>query len=857
MAGKPSIFFGSAADRPTEKDSLGFQPYVESVAKFLESPNTQPPLVISIEGEWGSGKSSFMKQLRRCLAGPSRASRIVSAIEQAKSEQRSALAAAVRMIPSGLRGPSCIFVEFNAWRHDKEDALWAAFALTCARELKKAQPVPKRIRGWLKLLFSRLKGFTGWLQLSKLIVVAALWIALFVSVPVLLWLKGSAWIGFSIQQMVSTTDNNSPDGASEPSRLNANPTAPISSSPVSPNNAHRRATLNTGERTSPTSSSSKDKNPAENQKDSGGVAKLALLLALHGGTLGLWAAALLLGGSQLKKLGSPLETDLQKILSAPDYEGKAAFVESFHEDFSRILDAYCNNQRVYIFIDDLDRCEIPKAADLMQAINLMINEDPRLVFIIGMDREKVAASIVAKYSSILEYVDESRSPAAEAERLGFGYRFLEKFIQIQFKLPQPRASNLRLFAKDLGSRPSRSESPKLWKLLFEKPRSDEGVSFVEAGAGLKDEDASQSITINRLAVDVQINEDSDLMLEVIDMVAPVLNHNPRRLKQFLNLFRLSAFIANKLFLFDEIDGKPIMTFPQLAKFVAISMKWPVFIQELEHNKVLLSTLFKQSVTKGHPRQGWLDVSRFAYLMRYGVLDANHDAMPDADAYSLDRLDVDSLLAVTAPALRPQATTKQQVNSISPERAAQNIHSAVMELQTEPNIDENTVHESPRDASILDRVSRLAREYEFTRETMAASDERTAKMTALVRSARRIASTLSDTKYPLDLFFNGDSAGDRIVAIGIGQGCPPDAMYFPLALDGILNAKSAFEQYHALSLADALLHTIDPNQKNQLWAALNEQRGVVIDEKDQSRWSLRSKLLKKLRETMPAAASAAT
>ena len=56
MADKPSIFLGSAADRPTEKDSLGFEPYVESVAKFLESPNTQPPLAISIEGEWGAGQ---------------------------------------------------------------------------------------------------------------------------------------------------------------------------------------------------------------------------------------------------------------------------------------------------------------------------------------------------------------------------------------------------------------------------------------------------------------------------------------------------------------------------------------------------------------------------------------------------------------------------------------------------------------------------------------------------------------------------------------------------------------------------------------------------------------------------------
>jgi len=50
-----------------------------------------------------------------------------------------------------------------------------------------------------------------------------------------------------------------------------------------------------------------------------------------------------------------------------------------------------------VFIDDLDRCEVPKAADLMQAINLMIGDGSPLFFIIGLDRGKVAASIAFKY----------------------------------------------------------------------------------------------------------------------------------------------------------------------------------------------------------------------------------------------------------------------------------------------------------------------------------------------------------------------------------------------------------------------------------------------------------------------------
>jgi hypothetical protein len=33
---------------------------------------------------------------------------------------------------------------------------------------------------------------------------------------------------------------------------------------------------------------------------------------------------------------------------------------------------YAEGSRVYVFVDDLDRCEVPKAAELMQALNLLI-----------------------------------------------------------------------------------------------------------------------------------------------------------------------------------------------------------------------------------------------------------------------------------------------------------------------------------------------------------------------------------------------------------------------------------------------------------------------------------------------------
>jgi predicted KAP-like P-loop ATPase len=62
-----SILKASISDQPSENDYLGFEPYVIAIVEFLTNPETKPPLTISIEGEWGSGKSSFMKQLEKAI----------------------------------------------------------------------------------------------------------------------------------------------------------------------------------------------------------------------------------------------------------------------------------------------------------------------------------------------------------------------------------------------------------------------------------------------------------------------------------------------------------------------------------------------------------------------------------------------------------------------------------------------------------------------------------------------------------------------------------------------------------------------------------------------------------------------
>ena len=55
----------SFVDQPTDKDSLGIENYIKGLSNFIGRCAT--PLTIAIQGEWGTGKTSIMKQVKDIL----------------------------------------------------------------------------------------------------------------------------------------------------------------------------------------------------------------------------------------------------------------------------------------------------------------------------------------------------------------------------------------------------------------------------------------------------------------------------------------------------------------------------------------------------------------------------------------------------------------------------------------------------------------------------------------------------------------------------------------------------------------------------------------------------------------------
>lgn len=92
------------------RDVLGFSLEVDAIARLVASDGVDPPLSIGLFGEWGSGKSYFMRRLRERIDGFAAATR-----------RRREIAG----VPTPGYVGHVVQVEFNAWNYVEVD-LWAS-----------------------------------------------------------------------------------------------------------------------------------------------------------------------------------------------------------------------------------------------------------------------------------------------------------------------------------------------------------------------------------------------------------------------------------------------------------------------------------------------------------------------------------------------------------------------------------------------------------------------------------------------------------------------------------------------------------------------------------------------------------
>ena len=143
------------------------------------------------------------------------------------------------------------------------------------------------------------------------------------------------------------------------------------------------------------------------------------------------------------------------------------------------------------------------------------------------------------------------------------------------------------------------------------------------------------------------------------------------------------------------------------------------------------------------------------------------------------------------------------------------------------------------------VASVADAYEQVRASSDPGPGRTREMERLVARARHEADELDlDQEEARKLFFEGGE-GERVRALGLMQG-DKSIRDFDVALEGVRDSKSAFEQYHALRLGRQMIPELDHRQRQELVSAIEEQRvpGAHI-QPGSDRWYLSGQVLSDL------------
>jgi hypothetical protein len=551
----------ATSDRWTIADELGYNVYADALADFILNPETPTPLAISIKGEWGTGKTSLMRMLRKRIdplspdgedPGPRPAKGqtkpptngdILDQLDR-PAEERNLLAgrsAQDRPAPARRPGQSgrprrsgLPSIWFNAWIYQSSRQLWAGLAVAIINGVASRMSVLERERFWLTLQIRRVDGAVLRRRLYRELAQRVL--------P-----KAAALLIVSLGSLVVWALHST-------LRL---PTA---------------ATVTAG----------------------------SLFFAP------LVAIPVTAWHDRRKFLEDSLTSAFSDLIREPDYTTEAGFLHLYHRDMKLILQAarVTEENPLVIFVDDLDRCTFGTVAEVVEGLNLFLaGQFPHCIFVIGMEPTLVAAQLAVAYRDLFAMLSDDDSAAA---RIRYGWKFLEKMVQLPVALPAPRAGRLDRYVGSLTSYGANGDSPGPGEaaepreaeieeheqaLVQELDRRGGGIADIAAAARAVDAslgapDAGQEETADRpvrasvvaaarRVVSSRANEGDPAVRKMYLNYAGQLSGNPREFKRFLNLFR---FYAN-LQITRELSPFPAPSLEQLAKITMLVVRWPHLIRE--------------------------------------------------------------------------------------------------------------------------------------------------------------------------------------------------------------------------------------------------------------------------------------
>lgn len=325
-----------------DDDLFGMANYAQKLASFIET--VTPPFTIGVYGEWGDGKTSFVRLLRQSL-------------EASISEDK------------------IKFIAFSAWPHTTSDALWRALIIKIARDL---------------YAISESETGTPPPAAPKAPRPDGLWPAL---------------ASFLFSDAVVLRPEPSPQD----------------------DLAKYRDLISRLDRTAYGSISKNKEQQVQVNND------VALLSIVNAAIAALGTVSPLVAGLR-SLLGIEPKVNLSELLHTEKNVATRDLIESiqeFKQVFRQLFLDKAEGKRVFVFVDDLDRCLPDVALDILEAIKMFLDE-VGCIFIVAADENLIGQGLRLRYSDLFRNNDDQHVHSFFAQK---GQEYFEKIIQFAVRVP--------------------------------------------------------------------------------------------------------------------------------------------------------------------------------------------------------------------------------------------------------------------------------------------------------------------------------------------------------------------------------------------------------------------------------------
>ncbi len=349
--------------------------------------------------------------------------------------------------------------------------------------------------------------------------------------------------------------------------------------------------------------------------------------------------------SRIKVDSKPLEGKFAQYVRQPTYEGKLGFFHEIEMDVQRVFRLLVTEGKpVVVFIDDLDRCSPGTVAQVIEAMNLFLSADfPDCYFIVGMDAQVVAASMEVAYENL-----DKKLKSVTRSYGSLGWYFMDKFIQLQFSIPNMTPAQRGVYLTKLFGREVEAEE-KIPLAELDSVEKQLEANLNLNNVALKPEELpQQAAEVSKLRLQrpeawqrlshaliktsaQQLSDNSPALQKYLDRYEPFLGVSPRGIKRFANLYRFYSLSQ----LSRQSQGLPACSPSALARWLVIMLRWPQVVRWIQWEGEAKLNMGTSALSKAEALEDQLVKTKThaAWLNHLKKLDPNYaDWMSDRQFY---------------------------------------------------------------------------------------------------------------------------------------------------------------------------------------------------------------------------------